>query len=128
MQKRIFKGNFFNEMLEQVESIDRTIAFSDGSDIRLIKALDFFKDLNDSRYILIGNEEEILDEIKEVGIKKLDNFSVVDPKKSKKQKEYKEIIKSLYERRKRNVTTEELSSLVLNTSYYTSLLLFIPVN
>jgi phosphate acetyltransferase len=123
MQKRIFKGNFFNEILERAENIDRTIAFSDGSDIRLIKALGFFKDLNGSRYILIGNEEEILNKIKEVGIKKLDNFSLVDPKKSKKQEEYKEIIKSSYERRKRNVTTEELSSLVLNTSYYTALLL-----
>lgn len=123
MDKRIFKGSFFNEMLEQAENINRTIAFSDGNDIRLVKALDFFKDLNDSRYILIGNEKGILDKIKEVGIKKLDNFSVVDPKKSKKLEEYKEIIKSSYERRKRNVTAEQLSSLVLDTSYYTALLL-----
>jgi len=123
LDKRIFKGSFFNEILEQVENISRTIAFSDGSDIRLIKALDYFKDLNDSRYILIGSEKGILGKIKEVGIKKLDNFLVVEPKKSKKLEEYKEIIKSSYEKRKRNITAEQLSSLVLDTSYYTALLL-----
>lgn len=123
MVKKIFKGSFFNEMLEKAENIDRTIAFSDGNDVRLIKALDFFKDINESRYILIGNEKGILDKIKEVGISDLDNFSVVDPEKSRKQKEYREIIKSSYEARKRNITDTDLSKLVLDTSYYTSLLL-----
>ena len=123
MIKRIFKGDFFNEMLERAESIDRVVAFSDGNDIRLIKALEFFNSFNDSKYILIGNETEILDKIKEVGIKKLDNFSVIEPKKSKEQKEYKEIIKSLYEKRKRSLSDQELSDLILDTSFYAALLL-----
>ena len=123
MIKGIFKGKFFNEMLQRAKNINRTIAFSDGNDIRLIKALEFFTGSNDSKYILVGDETGILDKIREVGIKKSDNFSIIDPKKSKKQKEYKEIIKSLYEKRKKSITEEELSSLVLNTSFYTALLL-----
>ena len=109
MVKRIVKGRFFNEMLERAKNINRTIAFSDGNDIRLIKALEFFKSFNDSKYILVGNETGILDKIREVGIKKIDNFSIIDPKKSHKQEEYKQIIKSLYEKRKKSVTDEELT-------------------
>jgi phosphate acetyltransferase len=121
--KRIYKGRFLNEMLERSKNIKKTVAFSDGNDIRLIKALDFFTSFNDSKYILVGNETEILDKIREVGIKKLDNFSIMDPKKSQKQEEYKQTIKSLYEIRKKSLTGEELSNLVLDTSFYTALLL-----
>ena len=123
MVKGIFKGKFFNEMLRRAENINRTIAFSDGNDIRLIKALDYFTGFNDSKYVLVGDEAGILDKIREAGIKKSDNFSIIDPRKSKKQKEYKEIIKSLYEGREKSITDEDLSNLVLDTSFYTALLL-----
>ena len=71
----------------------------------------------------MGDETGILDKIREVGIKKSDNFSIIDPKKSKKQEVYKQIIESLFEKRKKILTEKELSNLVLDTSFYTALLL-----
>ena len=123
MQKKYFRGHFFNELLLMSESISRTMAFSDGDDIRLVKALDFFKDINDTRFILIGDEKGIYSKIKEVGIKGLDNFAIADPKKSKKNEEYREIIKKSYKKRNRDLTEEQISSLSCDTSFYTALLL-----
>jgi phosphate acetyltransferase len=123
LQKKYFKGHFFNEILAMSETIERTIAFSDGDDIRLVKALDFFRNINKSRFILIGDENGIYKKIKEAGITRLDNFTVADPKKSEKNEEYREIIKKSYEKRNRDLTEEQILSLSYDTSFYTSLLL-----
>ncbi len=123
MQKKYFKGHFFNEILAMSENIDRVIAFSDGNDARLIKALDFLKDINDSKFILIGDEKEISEKIKEVGIKKLDNFHISDPKKSVKNGMYRDIIKKSYKKRNRELTYEQIEHLSYDTSFNTALLL-----
>ncbi len=123
MQHKYFKGHFFNEILEMAEDINRTMAFSDGDDIRLVKALNFFKDINNSNFILIGDEKVIHNKIKEVGITKLDNFTIADPEKSEKNEEYREIIKRSYEKRNRDLTDEQVLNLSYDTSFYTALLL-----
>jgi len=41
------------------EDINRTMVFSDGDDTRLVKALDFFKDINNSNFILVGDEKQL---------------------------------------------------------------------
>ena len=82
----MFKGHFFNNLLKLASGIERTIAFSDGNDVRLIKALDYFSGLNNSRYILVGDQTEIQKKIKEVNPKNLKNFIIADPEGPKTMK------------------------------------------
>ena len=123
MKDSMFKGRFFNNILKLASGIERTIAFSDGNDIRLIKALDYFSGVNSSRYILVGDQTEIEKKIKEVDPKNLKNFIIADPERSKDSEEYRNIIKTSYQNRKRELSDEMILKLSLDTSYYTALLL-----
>jgi len=123
MEKKIIKGIFFNEILKRSGNITKRIAFSDGNDIRLINALNYFMNINGSSFILIGNENEIFNKIKEVGIKNTDNFSIMDPKNSNRFEEFREIIKSAFAQRNKQITDEQLDINTHNNSYWAAVLL-----
>ncbi|MBM3705770.1 MAG: phosphate acetyltransferase [Actinobacteria bacterium] len=123
MEKNLISGEFFNELIKRAGDIERTMAFSDGNDHRLIKALDYFMDKNKSNYILIGDENKMLDNIKDAGIKNTDNFMLVDPRNSKRFEEFREIIKESFIKRNKTLTDEQLKINTLNNSYWASVLL-----
>jgi len=123
MIKTLIKGAFFNEIIQRSKNIERTIAFSDGNDIRLVKALDYFKKINNSKFILIGNEKGIVEKIRQVSIKNTDNFLIIDPKTSDRKTQIKEFISQSFHKRSKQISTELLEYNSLNTSYWAAILL-----
>jgi phosphate acetyltransferase len=123
LKKNITESKFINDFLDRSKAIERRIAFSDGNDIRLIKALDYFQDYNNSSFYLIGNQADITGKIKETGVKNTERFYLVDPATSKDRNDYKSIIKSSFEKRNKEITEEKLNENLLNTSYWASVML-----
>jgi phosphate acetyltransferase len=123
LKNNVSESNFIREFMDRSNAIKRKIAFSDGNDIRLIKALDYFQDYNNSSFYLIGNEAGISSKIKEVGVKNTDSFFIVDPSTSKNRKEYMSIIKSSFEKRNKEILDEKLNEISFNTSYWASVML-----
>jgi phosphate acetyltransferase len=123
LKKNITESAFIREFVERSKKIKRKIAFSDGNDLRLIKALDYFQDFNDSSFYLVGNKAGIAEKIKEAGVKNTDRFFIMDPVASKDFNNYKSIIKSSFEKRNKEITDEKLNENVLNSSYWASVML-----
>lgn len=111
------KNNLTEELVSLASSIERKIVFSDGNDIRLIKALDYFKDHNKSSFILIGNESQIIEKLNETGIKDKARFNVFDPANSIINTEYKTIVKSTFEKKGKEITEQQINEILLNNSY-----------
>lgn len=119
----LIKGQFFQDLVKRSQGIKKNVAFSDGNDIRLIKALNYFSKINDSNFILIGNEKEIIEKIKEVKLKKTDNISIIDPNTSKRKSQIRQIIKDSFAKKNKAINDEQLELISLNTSYWASILL-----
>ncbi|MHB1347176.1 MAG: phosphate acyltransferase [Candidatus Humimicrobiaceae bacterium] len=113
----IEKKSMTGSLVDLAGSIEKKIVFSDGNDIRLIKALDYFKDHNKSSFTLIGNESQILQKLNEEGIKDRSRFSVFDPSDSDRNSEYGNIVKSAFEKRGKEITEQQVRELLLNNSY-----------
>jgi phosphate acetyltransferase len=111
------KKSMTEELVDLAAGIERKIVFSDGNDIRLIKALDYFKDHNKSSFTLIGNESQIIEKLNETGIKDRTRFSIFDPANSDRKTEYGEIIKSAFVKRGKEITGQQIEGLLLNNSY-----------
>jgi phosphotransacetylase len=115
--KNVTESAFIREFVDRSKTIERKIAFSDGNDIRLIKALDYLQDFNNSSFYLIGAQAKIAEKIKDAGVKNTGRFYIIDPATSKDRNGYKSIIKSSFEKRNKEITEEKLDENVLNTSY-----------
>jgi len=111
------KKSMTDELVDLAAGTERKIVFSDGNDIRLIKALDYFKDHNKSSFTLIGNESQIIEKLNETGIKDRARFAIFDPAASDKKTEYGEIIKRAFEKRGKEITAQQIEELLLNNSY-----------
>jgi phosphate acetyltransferase len=121
--KNITESAFIRNFVDRSKTIKRRISFSDGNDIRLIKALDYFQDYNNSSFYLIGNQAGITEKIKEADVKNTERFYIIDPATSKDRNNYKSLIKSSFEKRNKEITDEKLDANVLNTSYWASVML-----
>jgi len=117
------RGKFFNGIIERSKNVEKTIAFSDGNDIRLSYALKYFSQINRSRYILIGNEKTISENIKKAGIKDNTNISIIDPQNSRRRGEIKEIIAGSFKNRNKKIENDLLEFNSLNNSYWASILI-----
>jgi phosphate acetyltransferase len=111
------KKGMTEELVDQVGSIERKIVFSDGNDIRLAKALYYFKEHNKSSFILIGNKTEIIEKLNEAGIKDRTRFDIFDPSDSDRKTEYGNIIRSSFEKRGKEVTEQQINEMLMNNSY-----------
>jgi Phosphotransacetylase len=123
LKKNVTESAFIREFVDRSKAIERKIAFSDGNDIRLIRALDYFQDFNSSSFYLIGNQSGINEKIKEAGVKNTDRFFIIDPVTSKNRNNYRSAIKSSFEKRNKEINDEKLNEIVLNTSYWASVML-----
>ena len=123
MGSKIEQDSFVGKIIAMSSNIARRIVFSDGNDIRLAKALDIFMDYNGSRFLIIGDEPTILNNIKETGIKNTSNFQIIDPKKSNKVDEHRQIIMQAYKDRGKQITAEQLDQCVFNPSYWAGIML-----
>ncbi len=114
------KKSMTEELVALASNIERKIVFSDGNDIRLVKALDYFKDHNKSSFILIGNESQIIEKLNEAGIKDKARFSIFDPAGSDRNTEYGDIIKSAFEKRGKEITEQQIDEYASKQFVYCS--------
>ena len=110
------KKSMTETLVDLASNIEKRIVFSDGNDIRLIKALDYLKDRNKSSFILIGNKSQILEKLNEAGLKGNVRFSIFDPAGSDRNIEYGSIIKRAFEKRGKEITGQEIDEMLLNNS------------
>ena len=110
------KKSMTETLVDLASNIEKRIVFSDGNDIRLIKALDYLKDRNKSSFTLIGNKSQILEKLNEAGLKGNVRFSIFDPAGSDRNIEYGSIIKRAFEKRGKEITGQEIDEMLLNNS------------
>ena len=123
MNEDITEKRLISDLIKTSSSIEKRIVFSDGDDIRLVKALDYLKDFNKSQFILIGNEKKIADNIKESQVKNKDIYNIIDPAKSNKKEEHCEIVINSFKKRNKDITPGEIDEILLNTSYLAAIML-----
>ncbi|MCE5328838.1 phosphate acetyltransferase [bacterium] len=123
MNEIISGKKLISDLIRSSSNIKRRIVFSDGDDIRLVKALDYLRDFNKSQFFLIGKEKKITDNIKEAQVKNKDIYNIIDPAKSKKKEEYGEIIINSFKKRSKDITSDQVEEILLNTSYFSAIML-----
>lgn len=123
MSKDKLKKSLLEDLVDSAEAIERTIAFPDGNDIRLIKALEYFRKFNKSKFILIGNEEQIKENIKEAGVKDKEIYNIIDSVKTEKNEEYRALVKDAFKKRNKEIAEKQIDEVLLNTSYIAAILL-----
>ncbi|MCX6383689.1 MAG: phosphate acyltransferase [Actinobacteria bacterium] len=123
MSKDKLKKSLLEDLVDSAEAIERTIAFPDGNDIRLIKALEYFRKFNKSKFILIGNEEQIKENIKEAGVKDKEIYNIIDSVKTGKNEEYRALVKDAFKKRNKEIAEKQIDEVLLNTSYIAAILL-----
>ena len=116
MNKDESKKSMTEALVDLAGNIERKIVFSDGNDIRLVKALDYLKDRNKSSFTLIGNKSQIKEKLNEASLKDNTRFSIFDPADSDRNTEYGNIVKSAFEKRGKEITGQEINELLLNNS------------
>lgn len=110
------KKTMTEKLVDQARGIKKRIVFSDGNDIRLIKALDYFKENNESSFILVGNEELIAKKLDEAGMKDRERFGIFDPAANNRTAQYTEIIKSAFQKKGKEIADQQVSEMLLNNS------------
>ncbi len=110
------KKSMTESLVELAGNIERRIVFSDGNDIRLVKALDYLKDHNKSSFTLIGNKSQIEEKLNSAGLKDRRRFSIFDPSSTDRSTEYGGIIKSAFEKKGKEITSQKINEMLLNNS------------
>jgi phosphate acetyltransferase len=110
------KKSMTEAMVDLAENIERKIVFSDGNDVRLVKALDYFKDHNKSSFTLIGNESQIMEKLNDGGIKDKTRFSIFDPANNNRTAEYGDIIKGAFQKKGKVISDQQISDMLMNNS------------
>lgn len=123
MNETISEKKLISDLIGSSSGINRRVVFSDGDDIRLVKALDYLSEFNKSRFILIGSEKTIINNIREAGVRNKDIYSIVDPARPKKREQYSEIVMESFKKRNKQITSEQLDGILLNTSYLAAIML-----
>ncbi len=123
MKHDIHFGDLVSRIIQASKNIQKTVAFSDGADLRTVQALDYYKRINQSRFLLVGDQKTIYSHVKETGLSMDDRFEIIDPRHSNKKDHYKQTIKESFEAKNKPVSDEQLEDMVLDTSYYVSTML-----
>lgn len=119
-----FPANGFEEfMIDSIRGYDnKTLVYVDGEDIRTAIAAAEFVKYNSSRLVFLGNEKTIAGNLKDVGLSS-DNIKIIEPSKSGRFSDYKEILLKRFMDRGKDVTEEQAAEMVSKPNYFASLML-----
>lgn len=107
--------SFIDEIKNRAKKEIRTIILPEATDIRILKAAEIVKKEQYAKLILIGNEQEVLKQIKDNNLD-LEEIKIIDPLKSEKTEEY---ASKLYELRKaKGMTLEQAQKIILDPIYF----------
>ena len=106
---------FIEQIKNRAKKDIKTIVLPEAEDIRILKATDKILEEGYAEIILIGNEKEILENVKKNNLNIRDT-QIINPLKSDKLEEY---IKVLYELRKeKGMTLEQATELAKDPVYF----------
>ena len=107
--------SFIDEIKIRAKKEIKTIILPEATDIRILKAAEIVKKEQYAKLILIGNEQEVLKQIKDNNLD-LEEIKIIDPLKSEKTEEY---ASKLYELRKaKGMTLEQAQKIILDPIYF----------
>ena len=107
--------SFIDEIKNRAKKEIKTIILPEATDIRILKAAEIVKKEQYAKLILIGNEQEVLKQIKDNNLD-LEEIKIIDPLKSEKTEEY---ASKLYELRKaKGMTLEQAQEIILDPIYF----------
>ena len=107
--------SFIDEIKNKEKKEIKTIILPEATDIRILKAAEIVKKEQYAKLILIGNEQEVLKQIKDNNLD-LEEIKIIDPLKSEKTEEY---ASKLYELRKaKGMTLEQAQKIILDPIYF----------
>ena len=107
--------NFIKQIKEKARKNIKTIVLPEATDIRVLKAAEIISKEKFAKIVLIGNEEDIENILRDNNID-IGDTKIINPEKSIKQEDY---INSLYELRKnKGITREQAKELILNSVYF----------
>ncbi len=106
---------FIEEIKERAKKEIKTIVLPEAEDLRILQATDKIVKEGYAKVILIGNEEQIREDVKK---NKLDigDTKIVDPLKSEKLEEYTNTLFEL--RKEKGMTIEQATKLAKDTVYF----------
>lgn len=115
-------NEFEERIIHSIKDYERTVVYPDGEDIRLVQALKIFKNFNNSNTILLGSENIIAKNIKESGIKNTETIEIIEPSKSVKFNDYKNLLIDIFKNKQKELTEFEANEMVSNNNYFGALL------
>lgn len=115
-------NDFEEYIINSIQGYERTIVYPDGEDIRLVQALKIFKNFNNSNTILLGSENIIAKNIKESGITNTDTIEIMEPSKSVKFNDYKNLLIDIFKNKQKELTELGANEMVRNNNYFAALM------
>lgn len=107
---------------EKAKKNPKIIVLPEGEEPRMIKAAETIINEGFASLILLGREESIKSKARELGVELPDEIKIINPKDSKKLKEYAE---SYYQLRKnKGVSSDEAYQLLENPLYFGALMVY----
>ena len=107
--------SFIDEIKNRAKQEIKTIVLPEATDIRILKAAQIVKKEKYAKVILVGNEQEVIKQIKDNNLD-LDGIKIIDPSKSEKTEDY---ANQLYELRKaKGMTLEQAQKIILDPIYF----------
>ena len=122
MRDNVITNEFEERIINSIQDYERTIVYPDGEDIRLVQALKIFKNFNNSNTILLGSENIIAKNIKESGITDTDTIEIIEPSKSVKFNDYKNLLIDIFKNKQKELTEPGANEMVRNNNYFAALM------
>ncbi len=112
-------------LIEQIKATahknNKCIVLPEGAEERTLKATEIIIEESLARIILLGNQQEISEKAKNLGLKNIDKALVIDPKSHEKKGFYTEMLFNL--RKNKGMTIEQAAVLVEDPLYLAVLLI-----
>ena len=107
---------------EKAKKNPKIIVLPEGEEPRMIKAAETIINEGIASLILLGGEESIKSKARELGVELPEEIEIINPKDSKKLKEYAE---SYYQLRKnKGMSSDEAYQLLQNPLYFGALMVY----
>jgi len=118
----VITNDFEEHIINSIQDYERTVVYPDGEDIRLVQALEIFKNFNNSNTILLGRENTIAKNIKESGITNTGTIEIIEPSKSDKFNDYKNLLIDIFKNKQKELTELQANEMVSNNNYFGALM------
>jgi len=122
LRDNVITNEFEECIIDSIKDYERTVVYPDGEDIRLVQALKIFKNFNNSNTILLGSENIIAKNIKESGITNTDTIEIIEPSKSVKFNDYKNLLLDIFKNKQKELTEFQANEMVRNNNYFAALM------